>query len=185
MSTDRTIRITYPLALSIAGPLCQAIGTLWPGAMVSTTESDALVMTVPDKGPQRLTKKAAREILGADDHDHDGAITRSGPGKLTVTPDDAWDELALFAYVVLTASGAINYVEREVTDRETGERFVVIAARSPGQTPHVLRMKAERGLQEANAGAWDEGYRAGYDDATDMRGCIADNPYRPEETDHA
>lgn len=47
--------------------------------------------------------------------------------------------------------GAPNYLENKVRDPDTGKEYVLIFARSMGQTPHELRMAAEERLETAQA----------------------------------
>lgn len=47
------------------------------------------------------------------------------------------------AKTFLTATGAENYVEQHVHDRETGERYTLTIQRPGKKTPHQLRREAE------------------------------------------
>lgn len=47
------------------------------------------------------------------------------------------------AKTFLTATGAENYVEQHIHDRETGERYTITIQRPGKKTPHELRRKAE------------------------------------------
>jgi hypothetical protein len=150
MTGTETIRIAYPLSLEIAGPLVKAVGTLWPDAVIDTTEDRALVMRVPKVKPARITKAQLRALLD-DEPDEVPEVQRFDGETLTVsTPGEAWQALAQWALIVLEATeGTTNYVEQSVTLRESGKQFVVIACWSKGQTPHHLRMLAERRAERA------------------------------------
>jgi hypothetical protein len=51
--------------------------------------------------------------------------------------------LVTAAKTFLAATGAENYVEQHVTDRETGERYTLTVQRPGKSTPHELRRQAE------------------------------------------
>jgi hypothetical protein len=56
--------------------------------------------------------------------------------------------LVTAAKTFLTATGAENYVEQHVHDRETGERYTLTIQRPGKKTPHELRRQAEFELDE-------------------------------------
>lgn len=56
------------------------------------------------------------------------------------------------ARVVFAANPeAVNYLETVLPDPESSTRYVFHVARSEGQTPHALRMKAETELEQVRA----------------------------------
>jgi len=132
--------------MDVAGPLLKAIGTMWPESKIDGTVTHSLSVVLPEKrrAPRRTTKKALTEGI-SDEHldseltSFDGSILRA------TTPDDVRAELAYLAHSMLTSTeGAINYVEFEATDTETDRKFVVSCSWSEAQTPHQLRLAAEK-----------------------------------------
>ena len=156
MSDETVIRIGLPLPLDVSAALITAIGTMWPTATIRTDARD-MQLVIPRRKPKRLTKRTMAAILAemADDDapetDMD-QITQDGGVRVALnSADESWQQLAAWAYTVLTATEAANYAEQHISAKTPdGERkqLVVIAAWSPEQTPHQLRKAA-----------WDEGCR--------------------------
>jgi len=154
-STDRTpIRIGLPLPMDLVMSLTNAIGTMYPDATMGGDGpgyGSELVLNVShdDRRP-KATKKALRDakVTSADPEDE---LEMAGfkNGTLTVnTPREAAERLATWAHTLLAGQDAANYVEQVATDGE-GRRLVLIAAWSEEQTPHELRLAAERRAEEA------------------------------------
>ena len=86
------------------------------------------------------------------DDQPEASLMRMNPDGATIgrdSKDEAWQALAAWAFTVLTAFDAPNYVEQPITVEMPDGRhrqLVVIAAWSPNQTPHELRLKAEAEL---------------------------------------
>ena len=164
------IRIGLPLPLDVSAALITAIGAMWPTATIRTDARD-LQLVIPRRKPKRLTKRTMAAILAemADDDAPEAdivQITPDGGARIGLnSADESWQQLAAWAYTVLTATEAANYAEQPISvETPDGERkeLVVIAAWSPGQTPHQLRKAA-----------WDEGCRfAGREPKP------GDNPYK-------
>jgi hypothetical protein len=59
--------------------------------------------------------------------------------------------LVMAAKTYLDTTGAENYLEQTVYDRETGERYVIIFQRPGKKSPHELRQQAEAERDQARA----------------------------------
>lgn len=164
------IAIGLPMPVSIFGALGDLIDKAWPGAAIITNPEaagvptdvrrrigysrDVALLQIPRKVAKRVTKKAAAEIVAT----HAPAAAAEDLDFLGM--DDEWvrmappEELCLFIggigkRVLDGFEDAVNYVEWEVTDKESRQRCVLSFARSKGQTPAALRTKAEKELADA------------------------------------
>lgn len=158
-ATGTIIDIKLPLPMPIVGTLMKLIGTAWPEAQLGDDSYGRGMTFIIPKGakPKRVTKAATKAIVN--DHPTDVDL----PDVLEFWPNGMntsvsrliADQLVVAARESFTENpDALNYTETLVTDRESGARYVMIFARSPQQTPHALRMAAERALgdaQERNA----------------------------------
>lgn len=144
------IRIGAPLPLDIAGNVISAIGALYPNTTMSTnTGRDALVFNIPngdrEAADERLNDIEKAEPVTGPDTDFIGF---EGGAVVTSTPEEASLAMGNLAASMLVVEGAVNYLEAEVRDSD-GQQYVVCAARSKGQTPHKLRLKAEAAREAA------------------------------------
>lgn len=153
-ATGAIIDIKLPLPMPIAGTLMKLIGTAWPEARIGDDSyGSGMTFIIPQGAkPKRVTKAAAKAIV--DDHPTDVVlpdVVEFGPnGMNTSVSRMVADQLVVAARETFTENpDALNYTETLVTDRENGARYVMIFARSPQQTPHKLRMGAERALKDA------------------------------------
>ena len=151
------IRVRLPLKLDIAAALTEAIGVMWPEAVMLTDGFGGdLVAGIPKDAKARAAK---RPLAAAARQAREGTrdtVTGFGPDGMTLStdPSEATRALAEWAHTVLTATdGAANYVEQEVWTDAGGEsrRLVVIAAWSAAQTPARLRAAAEQRARELEA----------------------------------
>lgn len=143
MTDERTeIRIKLPLPLDVAGALTTAIGTMWPDAKIRA--SDDLLLLVPNRKPKRTSQRTLRDILAAnlsDDNDPEAHLAgwdEHGPKITLDNADEAWQQLAAWAFMVLTSSAAPNHVKQEVTAAlpdGTRRTFAITCAWSPAQLP--------------------------------------------------
>lgn len=149
------IRINAPLPLDVASTLIRAVGALYPGATVGTPgDGEALVLEIPDSD-RGIDDAVLAEITAlkesAEAATADFDILHADGSDMRTTAA-AWLAQVLIpaARAFLHATGAENYVEQEVRlDVEgSGGGYVFSVARSPEQTPHALRLKAERELAE-------------------------------------
>lgn len=156
MSDPVRVEIGLPLPMDVAGTLMEVIGIAYPNSMVRTDgRPGRMTMEIleSDRGSKPIPKrkvKAARQEASPDDTEVELAGFAEEEGALVMkvsTPQEATRRLAEWAVLMLDNPDATNYVEQEATTAE-GLRFVVIAARSKAQTPHKLRMKAEKSYAE-------------------------------------
>lgn len=153
-SDDAYVRFDLPLPLDMAATLMNLLGLAYPGAMIDLRHGDPrrMVIRVPDgerRRPKRVSKRAAEAARAiANDEDEEGLLGEmSEAGNVMIHPPE---RLAKAMVASLEASFedeplAENYLEWKLHDRSNHARtWVVIAARSEGQTPHALRMKAEQ-----------------------------------------
>jgi hypothetical protein len=151
---EETIRIALPLSMDVAGSLLKAIGVMWPGACMGTSDPHTMTVVIPDA--ERRPKGSRKALVAAKDTSDgpevDSQITRFDGQTLTATVPEALQEMAGYAAIILrNTDGAINYVEQEMTDTATGKQLVFSVAYSKGQTPHALRIKAEARVAELEA----------------------------------
>lgn len=164
MSTDEIKFYLVPengqgIPFDVITSLIPAIGHMWPGAQMGPgregfggAEGMAIIIPTGERA-KPLTKAAAKKIKRhrEDDTDDSGVVGFDGKTLTATTPDEYRERLAHWAYLMLTQSEeAINYAEQEVRAPD-GRKFVVTAAWSERQTPHALRMAAEKRAEEAEA----------------------------------
>jgi len=151
---DVEVRVGLPLPLDVMTTIWQAFAVLWPGARVDTrrgTPQD-LIVVIPDG--ERMTEPTRGALAAAKEYSEDtsleGLLASMDPdGTIGLSlPQVANLKLAEICVAMLTASEAVNYLETPVTTKD-GQRFAVAACRSIKQTPHQLRMDAEKHLGEA------------------------------------
>jgi hypothetical protein len=151
-STD--IRVATPLPSSVLMTLGRLIDLAWPGAELATGNRGEITFRVNRAAASDIT---ADEAAGAKVElaEGDVAIQELGPeGVSLVTPA----ALAASLLPILKASfqenpDAANYLETTVTDPDDYNRYVLIFAPSAQQTPHELRMTAEKRLATARQDA--------------------------------
>lgn len=161
---ETRIQIRLPLSLEVVAALTQAVGTMWPEATIDMTSGDHITMVVPDRRPKRPSQRRLRDI--AAEHARTPEAPEADLNRITADGtvtvglgdgDEAWQQLAWWAYSVLTATeGATNYVEQKVhTELPDGKpaTLVVSAAWAPSRTPHELRRQAEADLQRLQTAA--------------------------------
>lgn len=152
------IAIQLPLPMSVTGTLMNLIGAAWPDAVVADNREGLLtggkhmVLRIPDAAPAAVSAEAiaaAKVEPGEDDVD----LLELGPQGISLRRPD---ELTAMMLQIMRAGfqehpDAVNYLENKVYDPTTREEYVLIFARSEGQTPHELRMAAEAKLETARA----------------------------------
>lgn len=137
------------IPFDIVASICGAIGHLYPNAKMGPGNPDGVCLIIPSGDRQADTfdqNTASATKLAADpDLSDDYGITSWDGQTLSGTVGaDYRQQLAAWAYTLLTESGdAFNYVEQQIRTPE-GRPFLVTAAWSEQQTPHQLRMKAEQ-----------------------------------------
>lgn len=153
---DRRICIQYPMPLDVSANIIAALGAMYPDATIRTDDHRSGRAMVIDLGTRtarsnkrRLAGEMTKPIVDAE-------VSGWSDGTLSVTtPREAVEMLAEWARIVLTGMDAANYVEQGATlpaDGEHPERtLLVTACWSRGQTPHELRMAAEKRAEAAEA----------------------------------
>lgn len=154
--TDVAIRL--PLPMSVTGTLMNLIGAAWPDAMLVDNQEGFLtggkhmVLRIPEAPAANVSEEqlaAAKVEPGEDDVN----VHELGPQGISVTRPEQLSEIML---EIMRAGfeehpDAVNYLENSVLDPKAGKEYVLIFARSKGQTPHELRMAAEAKLESARA----------------------------------
>lgn len=151
--TDEEIRIQLPLALDVAGSVTQAVGALYPGAMISTSDPRVLAIQIPDASRRkRVSKKALASLkVDSDSPETDSQMTRFDGQTLSTTVPEALQILGRYALAVLEGvNGVANYVEQQMTI-PSGRRLHFAVSWTEKQTPHELRLIAEHERDEARA----------------------------------
>lgn len=159
MSEDHTdVRVRLPLPLDVVGTLMSLVGRAYDGATVTQYGGD-MVFRIPDRArPRRLTDDDCAPVP----HDTDAVVERVGPDELALSDENL---LALFRrfwpllHADLEANpAAVNYLEHGITvetdvpgPKAADPAYVLIVARSKGQTPHQLRVAAEARADAAEA----------------------------------
>lgn len=147
---DVEVRIGLPLPLDVASTITRAFATLWPGGHFDQKRSPSgreMVAVIGDD--DRMTRATKKNLAAAKVHSEDvtleGLLVAWDPdGSLGLTlPEVARERLAEICVALLSNSDAPNYLETPV-EAPDGTRYAVAACRSMGQTPHELRLKAER-----------------------------------------
>lgn len=146
--TDIAIRL--PLPMSVSATLMNLVGTAWPEAELVNdkgghfTGDRYMVLRVPDAPAREVSVDEAAGTLiepGEDDVD----VLELGPGSIAVRSPEQLN--ATILEIMLAGfeenPSAVNYLENHVRDPKTGDEYVLIFARSKGQTPHELRLAAE------------------------------------------
>jgi hypothetical protein len=111
-----------------------------------------MVLRVPDRPlitPEPDAIAAAIVEPGTDDVD----VLELGPQGISISRPQQMSAMMLQVLIESFAENpdAVNYLENKVRDPATGNEYVLIFARSAGQTPHELRMAAEARLEAARA----------------------------------
>ena len=153
---DTEICIRLPLPLDIIGTLGAVIGAVYPTARIATNHHDFTILIANDERARKPSKKELREAFRPSDNSKDEAVFqgfRTKNNELIAEfglSQAASFQLASFCYDMLQMEGAANYVEFEARDKDN-VRYWVAACRSQEQTPHHLRMKAEKRIIELEA----------------------------------
>jgi hypothetical protein len=157
MSDDLTeIRIGLPLPMDITGTLLNVIGLTWPGAVIKggddmPTVPRHMVVGIPDKQRHKSVKAAEKYAKRKEflDANADADITELDPSGVGFS----WPQWLAAQWVAMARQcwekfpDASNYLQSEILDKDTKQRYVFYVAKSKGQTPHQLRDAAEKRLQ--------------------------------------
>jgi len=176
-SDDTVITIALPLPMPVYGTLVKLVGAAYPDARMGGGErEDALVFYIPKSAVAKRVSKAAAKPIKPDEATDGVEVIRTSPKGLglSITRDLAEHYVIAARETFAENPGAVNYVEHTVIDAQTHQRYVLTFSRSEHQTPHALRMVAERNaeLARASAAAFEErlaSYRA-----PDLTGRVAE-----------
>ncbi len=126
--------------------------------------------------PRHNVEEALDAAAAVYDADHDATVKRLMDESLllgmTVGPDGLTLKATMARELAMRLVGAAkqfldenpgaeNYIEQEVVDRDSGDRYVVIFVKPGGRSPHELRRAAEARLvrQQLEVEAWLERHR--------------------------
>lgn len=148
------IRVRTPLPSSILLTVGSLIEAAWPDAQLVDGEKGEVTFRVTKAARTDVADETAASLL-KEPEGEDLDITRLGPSGVSMA-NPVWLAASLLA--VMKASfgenpDAVNYLETTVFDPDNGSRYVMIFARSAFQTPHELRMTAEKNLATARQDA--------------------------------
>lgn len=154
---DARVRVDLglPLPIDVASTIGNLIDAAYPGTVIDTTAGYGVMRLLLPEHRGRAKKVNRRAVAAAVVEPSELPLEVTGwqPTEGGVQASFSAPEQLVCAMLRLVKSvldgtdGAVNYVEQEVVDREAPyNRYVVIAARSSGQTPHALRQAAEARL---------------------------------------
>lgn len=156
------LRVKLPLPMDIAGTLMKIVGLTWPNTVIKDGSGEhgwrsehQLVFDIPDEDRHKSPKKQAKyEATKQHLSPHDGELTKLGPNNIGVSPVEHlathWVNMAKQAFEVMDAP---NYLEATVRDKTADgfQEYVFYVAKSKDQTPHALRLKAEKERDDLQA----------------------------------
>lgn len=150
------ICIATPLPSSILLSVGSLLDAAWPGAEIAANHDprvNQVIFRIPNRPPVQLSAAEAASLVREPDPEGDLEVTRLGPdGAGILTPEALASALLPVIEQAFTEfPDAENYLEIPVFSREAGKRYLLTFSRSAGQTPHELRMQAERKLDRAYA----------------------------------
>lgn len=149
---DTVISIGLPLPMPVYGTLVKLVGAAYPDAMMGGGDDGRfLTFYIPKSAVAKRVSKAAAKAVEPDEATNGVDVIRTGPDGLglSITRQLANDYVIAARETFAENPGAVNYVEHTVIDAKTHDRYVLTFARSPKQTPHELRMAADREADQA------------------------------------
>jgi hypothetical protein len=148
------VDVALPLPSDVVTTLINVIGLAYPGTMIDVSgervrgEREMLRLRIPQR--ERYRDAVSRdEITNAKRvsvDEHEATLTSFRETLAAQTPQQVSEVLgSIAAQVFVSNPAAENYVQTEMSARDPADqhRYVVIVAKSHGQTPHALRRKAE------------------------------------------
>lgn len=143
--SDTEVRVRGPLPFDVAGTLVNAIGKLYPGALLGSSNDprDAIVIVIPDSERPGLPLPDGEVALDV--------ISISPQGLQAMTPVELIAPLAAWVDQRFEETGAENYIEQTVSLRDARHRYVLNFRRVEGKTPHELRRAAEAEAEQLRA----------------------------------
>jgi uncharacterized protein (DUF2267 family) len=149
-----TVDIALPLPSDVVTTLINVVGLAYPGTMIDVsgervrTEREMLRLRIPQG--ERNRDSASREAIAnakrCSVDEHEATLTSFRDTLAAQTPQQVSEILgSIAAQIFVDNPTALNYVQTEMSARDPADqhRYVVIVAKSDGQTPHALRRKAE------------------------------------------
>jgi hypothetical protein len=149
---DTVISIRLPLPMPVYGTMMKLVGAAYPDALLGDARyGDGLNFIIPKGVTAKRVSKAAAKAIEPEEGTDDVDVLSAGPEDigLSLSRKIADDYVVAARETFKENPAGTNYVEHLVIDRENHRRYVLIFAQSPKQTPHELRMAAERELGEA------------------------------------
>lgn len=148
------IRVRTPLPGSVVLTLGGLIDAAWPDAQLVDGVPGEVVFRI-NKGAKAAVTDDEAAALRVEPAGEDLEISRLGPNGVSLANPAG---LAVTLLENMKSSfgenpEAANYLETAVTDPDDGSRYVLIFAKSKAQTPHELRMAAEKNLATARQDA--------------------------------
>lgn len=148
LTESTKIEVKLPLALDVVRTLTEAIEAAYPGASIlaDSPVSSTITFVIPEADRRREGGEIAVEATPAAPKDAEGFLTSMRDGSFEIAPPEWFSRVMVsMAGDILDADDVENYVELQLAGKVNGERrsYVVIVARSHGQTPHELRKDAE------------------------------------------
>lgn len=154
---DVSLNVMLPLPLDVLNTLNGLLGRAYPNMTIDTTEGRGwLKMRIPeeDRTERQNTgqvpdDEVVEAVIHAEDVENEGDMLGFDNGQMLLsTPEKVQLHLSeLLAKVMESNENAVNYMEWTAV-RGEGEGMVVSVSRSAEQTPHELRMAAERTLEQ-------------------------------------
>lgn len=153
MSETTQIEIKLPLPLDVAGTLMKLIGAAYPTSRVRPFGNSHMMMEidtaerVPEGDLDKFLEGFSLDLMDPE----------VGESLLTQTGFSAPGWLANLAAQMMTAAigDAPNYIEAGFTLE--AQNLVMSVARSEGQTPHELRLKADARVAQLEAALRERG----------------------------
>jgi hypothetical protein len=157
------VRIDLPLPTDVVSTLIKIVGLTYPRTMISddhhtwkddhhTWKHERQLVLKLDPRDRHKNAKAMREYRKLRDN-ADGWVgwtTEVGPNGIGIGPHELlakmWVEMARES---LKKFEAPNYIESKVYDPDDHTDYTFYVARSHEQTPHELRMEAEKRAEKA------------------------------------
>lgn len=159
MSDDELVEvaIALPLPMDIVGTLLEIVGLTWSGTVIKKggLGQRELVLGIPNR-QRHKSAKAAKKYRRKKLHlkaDTEATINElDADGIVIGTPNwlsELWVGMARDMW--RRFPDAPNYVESTVYDQQARQSYVFYVAKSESQTPHALRIKAEKERDRALA----------------------------------
>jgi hypothetical protein len=145
------IKVATPLPSNVVLTLGALIDAAWPGSELAVNEdrfTHQVIFRI-DNAARRPLDDADAAALHVDPVGIE--VSSLGPeGAAVITPVEiAANLLPTIQAAFEKFPDAENYLEMPVHDRSDGHRYLLTFARSKDQTPHELRVRAERELADA------------------------------------